>query len=144
MHKKYFRLTLAAFRAARSHYEGVHWTASGPNSYGDHLLYERLYDNVTEEIDSLAERLIGCFGESSFDPVKCSQRSKKFIRKWNQIDNPVLRSIQVEKTLLRCLKKTEVSLKRSKKYSLGLEDFIPALASQRETHLYLLKQRYGQ
>lgn len=141
MHERYFQRTLSIIQAARNHYQNAHWLCQGPSFYGDHLLYERLYENIEEEVDSFAERMIGLFGPGSFS-IESHQRTIKIMsEKWAKTDCLVRRSIKVEKTVLGFLRKTKSELERNGELTLGLEDFLPAVASQHETHLYLLKQR---
>jgi hypothetical protein len=44
-----------------------HWVAKGDQFYGDHLLFSRLYDGVTGEIDSVAEKAVGLSGPQNVD-----------------------------------------------------------------------------
>ena len=63
-------LTLwAHVRAAHHVYWTLHWQARGPTSYGDHLLYQRLYEARIEEIDGLAEVIAAEYGSDKLDPV---------------------------------------------------------------------------
>lgn len=49
---------LGMLLAMRQNYHSSHWQVGGPNFYGDHQLFERLYGSVSDEIDTLAEKLV--------------------------------------------------------------------------------------
>ena len=58
--KKY----LAFLKALKEYYQYCHWVSKGDPYYGDHLLFERLYNEVSGQIDSAAEKFIGLGDES--------------------------------------------------------------------------------
>jgi DNA-binding ferritin-like protein len=39
----------------------AHWNARGPQGYSDHLLYERIYEKIDKQIDTLAEKYVAYF-----------------------------------------------------------------------------------
>ena len=47
---------LAALRAEGMIHQAHHWGTKGPQSYGDHLLYDRVYSDVFGMVDGLGER----------------------------------------------------------------------------------------
>src|SRR5260221_1323398 len=54
-----------------------HWTASGDSFFGDHQLFQRLYERAIEDIDSIAEKVIGLgMSENVYLPLQVSQLSK--------------------------------------------------------------------
>jgi DNA-binding ferritin-like protein len=57
--KKY----LSTLKALQAYYQHAHWISKGEPFYGDHLLFERLYGSVNEQIDSLAEKMVGLGGD---------------------------------------------------------------------------------
>ena len=40
-------------------YQNLHWLSRGDSFYGDHLLFQRLYEKLGDESDQIAERAIG-------------------------------------------------------------------------------------
>ena len=52
---------LARFRVLSMYYQQCHWAVRGGH-YGDHLLFERLYNETNEVIDEIAEKGIGVTG----------------------------------------------------------------------------------
>ena len=65
--KDAFLTAWAAIRAAHHVLWTLHWQAEGASSYGDHLLYERLYKARVEEIDRVAELIAALFGPAALD-----------------------------------------------------------------------------
>lgn len=59
-----FGEVLARFRALSLYYQEVHWTLTGSWFYQDHLLAERLYNDVNGSIDEIAEKGIAAAGTS--------------------------------------------------------------------------------
>jgi DNA-binding ferritin-like protein len=57
---------LAQFNALAHYYREIHWTSQGQLFYQDHLLAERLYNEVSDVLDSIAEKGIGQTNERSF------------------------------------------------------------------------------
>ena len=53
---------LGILRAIHWSHWTSHWQARGNPSYSDHLLFERLYKNLEEEIDTLAEKIVSYYG----------------------------------------------------------------------------------
>ena len=48
-------------------HQNHHWTSMGDPFYGDHLLFQRLYEATVEEIDSIAEKAIGLVSNTNVD-----------------------------------------------------------------------------
>jgi len=63
-------------RALYQMYQNFHWKSAGPQYYGDHQLYQRLYEGVLPEIDQLAERIMGT-ETHELDPVTDGAASAK-------------------------------------------------------------------
>lgn len=138
---------LACMRALSMVHQNAHWNASGEPYYGDHLLYQRLYEAVAAEIDSLAERAIGVFGASI---QTHSQMARMFTyiklfepKRSGSINYHLLRALQAEQVFLSLLQKVHGFLEKTGTSTMGLDDLLTGIFSAHETHLYLLKQRSG-
>jgi len=57
---------LAQFRALSLFYQEIHWANQGELFYQDHRLAERLYNEVFDVLDSIAEKGIGVTNDRSF------------------------------------------------------------------------------
>ena len=130
---------LATLRAAYQIHQNAHWQASGPAYYGDHLLYQRLYETVAEEIDQVGEKLVGVYG-AHIDPLRQSEMVASFVAEIKGADF-VMRSLRAEKTLVSFLSVLHSDLDERGLLSLGMDDFLGSLASSHEDHVYLLSQR---
>jgi DNA-binding ferritin-like protein len=125
----------------------AHWTAKGTPSYADHLLYERLYKENSEELDSYIEQFIPLGGEQIANPLSLFQLSAQKIQKLIQFEGEpspedlAKAALHSELFLLANLKKLYKLLKEEKKLSMGADDLLMGMYQQHESHVYLLKQR---
>jgi DNA-binding ferritin-like protein len=125
----------------------AHWTAKGTSSYADHLLYERLYKENSEELDQFAEQFIPLGGEQVVNPLILLQSSAQKLSKLLQFpDEPspeelAEASLKIETALLKSLKSLYDTLKESKTLSMGADDLLMGMYQQHESHIYLIKQR---
>jgi DNA-binding ferritin-like protein len=127
--------------------QAAHWTSKGVNSYGDHLLYERLYKENNEELDSFAEQFIPLGGEQVVNPLVLLSSSADKIAKVLQF-NEEPNSEDLAKAALKCelvllanLKKLYKILKSKNTLSMGADDLLMGMYQQHESHVYLLRQR---
>lgn len=131
---------LAAFRALYWNYYGLHWTSQGNDYYGNHLLFQRLYESMPEEIDTLAEKIVGYYGKEAINSPELMRRTQKWVDKWNKEGDNIKQALQSEEDLQDFLDTAYNKLKNSGEITLGLDDFIMSVADDHETHLYLLRQ----
>ena len=137
------QVLLASLRAAHLIHWTGHWQVAGPTQYGDHLLLERIYGGLTDDIDGLAEKIVAEYESDSVDPVDQ-------IRLMHELTCTIVpatcnslmeRSLLVEEYLQKVLSKTYNYLKQAGYLSLGMDDFIMATADKHDTFVYLLRQR---
>ena len=131
---------VAALRAASIIHQNNHWLCKGPTFYGDHLLYERLYDSVSEDIDKVAEKFIGTLGGDCCDYNLQTKLLNSLLGKYADKEC-VEQSLAVEQDICDFIKKVYASLESNKKLTAGIDDTLSAVCSNRETSVYLLKQR---
>lgn len=133
---------LGVLRAVHWTHWTCHWQALGESAYGDHLLFERLYGGVVEEIDTLAEKMVASFGPSSVHAVDSAKLTAFTLHRWSEESGDLMQqALLAENTLLIGLKKVYESLKAVGVLSLGMDDFLMTVANNHETHVYLLQQR---
>lgn len=140
---------LALLRAQRWNYQTTHWQSQGGSSYGDHLLFQRLYEDRDEEIDSLAEKIVGLFGVDSdgeyhFDNLSQAEMTESWLQSWSVFECPFHRALQSEKDFQSFWAEGYKVLKDLGDMSLGLDDWLMSTASEHETNQYLLQQRVSQ
>lgn len=124
-----------------------HWQARGDSFYGDHQLYERLYNMTVKEIDEMAEKSVGLGTDQNVHlPLQVGQLFK-LIQGYGMsstIPNQselARRSLIAEVGFLRCAEHCLCSLKESGIMTSGLENMIQGMCDVHEGHVYLLKQR---
>ncbi len=124
-------------------HQNNHWTCSGQQFYGNHLLFERLYREAGEDSDAAAEKMIGLFGNDSLNLVKQGQLIGKMIDRYSKKKDYLEISLAGEEDFCRFSKIFIEKLKSEDKLTLGLDDLIMSLASRAEGRVYLLKQALG-
>ena len=125
-------------------HQNHHWLTAGANFYGNHLLFERLYKTAAENADLAAEKFIGLFGSDIISIKDQPALIQEFLEKHASSGDLVKSSHEAEIFFLDFSKTFYTELKKdSDKMTLGLDDAIMSIASDRETSVYLLKQTSG-
>ncbi len=134
-------LYIASLKALALIHQHSHWTTKGATFYGDHLLFERLYDAALEDLDLAAEKFLGVFGDECLDYELQIELLAKVMSKYKNLESsPLEMSLKVEKDFLKFSKDAYDCFEEEGKLTLGLDDMIMAIASQREESVYLLQQ----
>lgn len=124
-----------------------HWTAKGDPFYGDHLLFDRLYNAVVAEVDDTAEKAVGLGGVDNVNlPLQLQQLSRLGQEYGTAMALPVAsdlarRSLAAEVGFLRCVAYCVCSLKETGTMTRGLDNMLAGMEDNHERHVYLLKQR---
>ena len=124
-----------------------HWTAKGDPYYGDHLLFERLYNNVIEEIDMVAEKAIGMGGPYNVDITLVTAQVNRLVQGYGMtqtIPQPselAKRSLVAEMNFLAVTAVLADSLKECGLMTRGVDNMIAGIEDKHEGNVYLLKQR---
>lgn len=129
-------------------HQNHHWTAKGDPFYGDHLLFARLYDAVTIEIDAIAEKAIGLGSTASVDMSLVHAQVCELISSYSassstiQQSNELARkSLSAETEFLKVCAQLAESMKQSNVLTRGLDNLLAGIEDKHESHVYLLKQR---
>lgn len=134
---------LALLRAVHWNAWVTHWRASGRDSYGDHLLFQRIYEgsgggpDIAEEIDGLGERMLAMYGQEAVDAVAVQQRSTALLKDVQRL-SCIDRALKLESLLLL---EAVRAVKLCGDTGLALDNFLRNLADERSTVVYLLRQR---
>jgi len=128
---------LACARTLALFFQTAHWMSKGNNSYGDHLLFERIYNDILPEIDSIGERAI----TNAEDNVSVSKTLDGMLNVFGQAKNAESGSVIDQAVFLQ--KKFIVKLDEMNQYQLtqGTRNLINGISDKHEEHLYLLTQR---
>lgn len=122
-------------------YQTFHWCTKGKDFYEDHLLFERLYNDTSGDIDSIGEKAIGTTQKmATVDPLESITRMHS---KLDEVFSAKLTpeafigvAITLEEEFLGMLG----SANSEDGISIGTQNFIQGLYDKHEDHLYLLKQ----
>jgi len=133
---------LATLEALQRFYWTAHWTAKGIPQYGDHLLFQRLYEGLAGEIDDLAEKIVAQQGEPAVDPVVRADLAALRLRTWQDLPGDVVgRALLVEADFQEAVESVLEAGDDEGWMTTGLQNFLEGLADKHETAQYLLGQR---
>ena len=120
-------------------YHTLHWDSSSQSYYSDHLLFQRLYEQILEEFDQVAEKALGISEDSTINRFVMG---KYHIDKENEVQDMYKEgktscdvSVILEEQFLNILEE------HPKDVSPGTQNLIDDLHDKHEENLYLLKQR---
>ena len=99
-----FQILLAVLRGAQWTFQSTHWQVFGESFYGDHLMFQRLYESLDDEIDTVAEKMVAMFGPTCVNPLEQSLMMVDWLSGWNQIECPIKRSLTVVRDIQETLK----------------------------------------
>jgi DNA-binding ferritin-like protein len=121
-------------------YQTSHWQVVGGSFYGNHLLFQRLYESVQGQVDQLAEKISGYLGSEAVALNHQMKHISEYTYRWSSIDCNHKRGLQSEADLQQALKRAYGGIKQAQAMSLGLDDWIMATANAHEENEYLLQQ----
>lgn len=123
-----------------------HWTCKGDSFYGNHLLFERLYNTIPSEIDDIAEKAIGLGSVDNVELQLQLSQVAKLSQKYGMastIQQPTelsKRSLIAEIGFLRCVAHCVKSLEQQGLLTRGLDNLLAGIEDTHEGNVYLLKQ----
>jgi DNA-binding ferritin-like protein len=132
---------IASFKALALVHQHNHWTTKGLSFYGDHLLFEKLYDKALEDLDLAAEKFLGVFGDECLKYDLQAEFLNKSLEHYSDMEgSPLEMSLAIEKDINQLCKDAYNCFKNEDKLTLGIDDMLMSLASNREESVYLLQQ----
>lgn len=138
--RKILRQLLALLRAQILIYQDAHWEVTGPQSYGDHLLFERIYSGMLEQVDTLAEKMVSMFGPETVQAVAITQIALGWVMRWSKVKEFHQRGLQSEEDFEELAEMTYTTLDGEDQLSMGMDDFLMSLVNAHEQTRYLLLQ----
>lgn len=127
-----------------------HWVARGDCFYGDHKLFEEIYNSVLEDIDAVAEKAVGLGSEHNVNlmlqimqlgQVSKSCASPQVVPKTSDLAKA---SLVAEFNFLKVLTAALVCMRANKTCTEGVENLLQGIADRHEAHIYKLKRRCSQ
>lgn len=131
---------LAILRAAFMTYRTGHWKAEGDDAYGNHLLLQRIYESTEKQIDALGERLVGHYGPGSVDLEKQRGLVDGWMFQFADESDPMVASLFAAEAIQQQIRRAFDALDPR---PLGLDDLLMTFASEKDEHIYLLRQAVG-
>ena len=132
-----FRSLLTYLRALYQLHQFMHWRTKGQPFYGDHLLFQRLYEKAGVELDSVAEKAIGLSNDVDvIDPQEHSAQTAELLKTFQLTPAGAL---DAEKGFLALIKQVRGNLGEG--LTDGLDNMLQEIADTHEGHVYLLQQR---
>jgi DNA-binding ferritin-like protein len=139
---------LAFLRAEGLIFQAHHWQTRGQTYYGDHLLFERLYNEVSGDIDPLAERMVGSGHVILAHPVLHAQHVSVIVQTFYEgasvdtsPDELTVLSLRAVMNTLAVLRIIYDALETSGRLSNGTDNLLQGISDKHEGFVYLLKQR---
>lgn len=134
-------LYIASLKAIALIHQHNHWTTKGLSFYGEHLLFERLYNSALENLDLAAEKFIGLLGDVCLNYDQQADLLCKVLLKYKNLEgSPIQMSLLIEQDFIKFSKNVYNCFEEEGKLTLGLDDMIMSISSKREEAVYLLKQ----
>lgn len=140
-------LLVGVLRAASIVHQSHHWQTQGNSYYGDHQLFDRLYNDSLGFIDSVAERAVGSGHVDLVCPKTQSVLVQDLIAYWCQASGElnaqvmVAVSLDVERSVLEFIKVAKAHLSAQGQLSDGTDNLLQGVADKHEEFVYLLQQR---
>lgn len=130
----------ASIRALHHVLWTLHWQAEGDPAYGDHLLYQRLYEARVEEIDRVAELIASLFGAAALDPVAAWTRAGSLVEHAGaQRSTPARRALALVEAAAEAIDLADKA--NVGPHALAANNVLAGIADNLDTAAYLLRQR---
>lgn len=135
--RKMLNCLVACLRTLYLVNQNSHWRSKGPTFYGDHLMFQRIYETAASDADSLAEKMIGLFGNSALNQQEQAATIASMLTSYMSEDS-LSNSTKAE---TYCKDGLSKAISQLEAVSPGLDNLLRTLYDNREGSLYLLRQR---
>jgi DNA-binding ferritin-like protein len=129
---------LAILRAGYLTYRTGHWSVQGTAYYENHLLLQRIYEETEKQIDALGERIVGYFGRGAVSLPSQRPRLEYWLEQFGAERDPMVSSLLAAEAIQQQIKRAYEAF--DPKPPLGLDDLLMGFASEKDSHIYLLRQ----
>jgi DNA-binding ferritin-like protein len=135
----------AALRAEHQLFWTYHWRSKGVPYYGDHLLYQRLYEARVPEIDRMAEVIMAVGGPSAVDPMRSWVAVADIMERSDKLgSNDAARGVALVADTLNRIDAANEALASAGSSALAINNVLAGFADKHLEALYLLRQRAAQ
>lgn len=133
---------LCATEALQMVHHSHHWQTLGETFYADHQLFQKLYESVQADIDTLGEKLIGLSKEPKLTNYFARMKGmQKFLDLVTTSESYTKVSFRAVKLYVKAGEMVMKSLEEAGLLSPGLEQTLGTILEKTEEHVYLLQQR---
>jgi len=138
---------IAWLRVLEIWFHHAHWSTKGETYYGDHLMFERIYREVSGLIDQLAEKGVAMAGVKVVDTHTFSRLLAEILCSYpspSRANEPTMiaaTGLALVNDYLETLDETYKKVKASGAMTMGLDDLLMSYANKIEGFVYLLKRR---
>ncbi len=139
---------VAILRAAALVHQSHHWQTRGDTFYGDHLLYERMYNESLDFIDRVAERAVGSGHRLLVHPVIQANQVGPLVKFFcgdlktdPSPDDYAAVSFMTEVYVLSFLGMAHAALEGQQILTHGTDNLLQDASDKHESFVYLLRQR---
>lgn len=137
-----FSKVLGYARSLAIFYQTSHWQMKGMSYYGDHLLFERLYNGVAGEIDGIAEKAIGITTQNAVVSIPLHVKYIQNVLNgmpatFGENKEYFQKALELEKTYTQILQNAV----KNDIFPEGTKDFFAGMQDTHEGYIYLIQQR---
>jgi DNA-binding ferritin-like protein len=119
----------------------LHWRAKGTGYYGDHLLYQRLYEARQAELDRMAEVTAAVGGADVLKPVAGLANAQRIAAQIeSQPVSDVEKALMAAQTTMEAMNHVSQAVKGTP-YALAIDNAVGGIADAHLEAVYLLQQR---
>jgi DNA-binding ferritin-like protein len=135
---------LADLQALYAAHQSAHWRSSGDSFYGDHQMYQRMYEDIREEIDDVVEKMLGTTGDDALvEPTRMLVAATTAMKTLVHAGDAASSLLIAEKTFLKQLCSIIEAMDSIGKLTDGTDNLLQGIADKHEEHVYLLSRRVG-
>tara|TARA_R110000751_G_scaffold18714_2_gene56859 strand:- start:1445 stop:2188 length:744 start_codon:yes stop_codon:yes gene_type:complete len=119
----------------------LHWRARGSDYYGDHLLYQRLYEARATELDRIAELTAAVGGAGVLDPVVGLEAAKGLVAQVDALKQEDAKKAVVAAQTVMSTMQAASNAAKGTPYGLAVDNAVGGIADAHLEAIYLLQQR---
>jgi len=137
---------LTWLRALYFTHQTHHWISKGDSFFGNHLLFQRIYEEVLPEIDAVAEKSVGLGDENNVNLHKQLETALEIVFSNSSVnvipspDDLAKKSLKLELEFLCVCEVLRKSMKANGTLTTGIDNLVAGIADVHESHCYLLQR----